>query len=80
MTLEHHTPDRVYPLAEITVTAEHVTPDLTDEFGTLRTNADMVAERDRITPMLQAAPDKTVAFVAEMDMDAPDTEPGAAVI
>ena len=80
LTLEHHTPDRVYPLAEITVTAEHVTPDLADEFGTLRTNADMVAERDRITPMLQAAPDKTVAFVAEMDMDAPDTEPGAAVI
>ena len=80
VTLEHHTPDRVYPLAEITVTAEHVAPDLTDEFGTLRVNADMVAERDRITPMLEAAPDKTVAFVAEMDMDAPDTEPGAAVI
>ena len=62
--------DRVYPLAEITVTAEHVASDLTDEFGTLRTNADMVAERDRITPMLQADPDKSVAFVAEMDMDA----------
>ena len=80
LTLEHHTPDRVYPLAEITVTAEHVTPDLADEFGTLRTNADMVAERDRITPKLEAGPDKTVAFVAEMDMDAPGTEPGAAVI
>ena len=40
----------------------------------------MVAERHRITPRLQADPDKTVAFVAEMDMDAPDTEPGAAVI
>ena len=56
LTLEHHTPDRVYPLAEITVTAEHVTPDLTDEFGTLRINADMVAERDRITPMLAGSP------------------------
>ena len=74
MTLEHRTPDRVYPLAEITVTAEHVTPDLTDQFGILRTNADMVAERARITPMLSADPDKTVAFVAEMDMDAPDTD------
>ncbi len=40
----------------------------------------MVAERDRITPMLDTAPAKTVAFVAEMDMDAPDIEPGAAVI
>lgn len=80
LTLEHHTPDRAYPLAEITVTAEHVTPDLADQFGALRVNADMVAERDRITPMLEAAPDKTVAFVAEMDMDAPDIDPGAAVI
>src|SRR5664279_1239678 len=26
LTLEHHTPDRAYPLAEITVTAAHVTP------------------------------------------------------
>src|SRR6476661_3988777 len=25
LRLEHHTPDRIYPLAEITVTAEHVT-------------------------------------------------------
>ena len=80
LMLEHHTPERVYRLAEITVTAEHVTHDLTEEFGTLRINADMVAERDRITPMLDTAPAKTVAFVAEMDMDAPDTEPGAAVI
>ena len=80
LTLEHHTPDRVYPLAEITVTPGNVAPDLADVFGTLRTNADMVAERDRITPLLDTAPDKTVAFVAEMDMDGPDTEPGATVI
>jgi len=80
LMLEHHTPDRVYPLAEITVTAEHVAPDLTDEFATLRVNADMVAERDRILPKFAADPDKTVAFVAEMDMDTPDTGPGAVVI
>ena len=80
VTLEHHTPDRVYPLAEVTVLAEHVAPDLTGVFGTLRVNADMVAERHRITPMLDAAAAKTVAFVAEMDMDTPDTEPGGAVI
>jgi FtsP/CotA-like multicopper oxidase with cupredoxin domain len=80
LMLEHHTPDRVFPLAEITVSAEHVAPDLTDGFGTLRVNADMVAERGRITPILDSAPDKTVAFVAEMDMDAPSAEPGAVVI
>ena len=78
VTLEHRTPDRVYRLAEITVTAGPVAPDLTDQFGILRSNADMVAERARITAMLSADPDKTVAFVAEMDMDTPDT--GAAVI
>ena len=80
LTLEHHTPDRAYPLAEITVTAAHVTPALADVFGTLRSNADMVAERDRISPMLEADPDKTVAFAAEMDMDAPDIDPGAAIV
>ena len=46
----------------------------------MRINPDMVAERGRVTPMLDTAPDKTVAFVAEMDMDAPDSEHGAAVI
>jgi FtsP/CotA-like multicopper oxidase with cupredoxin domain len=80
VTLEHHTPDKVYPLAEITVTPEHVAPDLTEEFGLLRTNADMVAERDRITSKFEADPDKTVAFVAEMDVDGPDTEVGAEVV
>ena len=78
--LGHHTPDRVCQLAEVTVTAEPVAPDLAGVFGTLRTNADLVDERRRIIPKLQADPDKTVAFVAEMDMDAPDAEPGAAVI
>ncbi|MGS0684279.1 multicopper oxidase domain-containing protein [Nakamurella sp. GG22] len=80
LMLEHHTPDRVYPLAEVTVSGERVTHDLTDDYSFLRVNADMVAERDRITPKLQGDPDKTVAFVAQMDMDEPDTEPGAVVI
>ena len=33
----------------------------------------MVAERKRIQPYLDAAPDKTLAFEAEMEMDSPDT-------
>src|SRR4029079_15889968 len=32
----------------------------------------MAAERERVTPYLAAEPDKTVAFIAEMDMDAPE--------
>ena len=32
----------------------------------------MVAERQRIAPYLAAEPDKTIAFVAEMDMGVPE--------
>ncbi len=74
VTLEHHTPERTYPLAEITVTADPVAPALADQFTTLRTNADMVGERERMAPYLDAAPDKTLAFIAEMDMDDPDVD------
>ena len=73
LSLEHHTPQRTYPLAEITVTADPVPP-LANPFTRLRTNADMSAERERIAPYLDAEPDKTLAFVAEMDLDEPDVD------
>ena len=38
----------------------------------------MAAERERIAPYLAAAPDKTLAFVAEMDMG--DPTPRAPVV
>ena len=38
----------------------------------LRTNRDMVAERERIAPYFDAEPDKTLGFLAEMDMGAPE--------
>jgi FtsP/CotA-like multicopper oxidase with cupredoxin domain len=69
VTVEHHAPDRTYPLAEVTVTADRAAPALVDQFNVLRTNADMVTERDRMTPYLDGEPDKTLAFVAEMNMD-----------
>jgi FtsP/CotA-like multicopper oxidase with cupredoxin domain len=72
LTLEHRTPNRVYPLATIQVSEERAEPSLAAQFDALRTNADMVAERDRIAPYLEAEPDKTVAFIAEMDMGAPE--------
>jgi FtsP/CotA-like multicopper oxidase with cupredoxin domain len=71
LRLEHHTPDRVYPLAAITVGDERAEPSLEEEFQVLRSNPDMVVERERIAPYLDAAPDKSLAFIAEMDMDAP---------
>ena len=68
LTLEHRTPDRVYPLAAISVSEERAEPDLQEEFEVLRTNADLAAERERIAPFLEAEPEKTLAFIAEMDM------------
>ena len=72
LTLEHQTPDRSYRLATIAVTDEPAAPALADQFEVLRTNADLAAERERIAPYLTAPPDKTLAFVAEMDMGAPE--------
>jgi FtsP/CotA-like multicopper oxidase with cupredoxin domain len=70
--LEHHTPGRVYPLARIHVTEDRPEPALGDRFEVLRTNQDMLAERERVADYLDAAPDKTLAFIAEMDMGAPE--------
>jgi FtsP/CotA-like multicopper oxidase with cupredoxin domain len=72
--LEHHTPQRAYPLAAIKVNEEAAAPSLAAHFEVLRTNADMVAERERIAPYVDAEPDKTLAFIAEMDMGAPEAE------
>ena len=68
VTLEHRTPDRSYRLADITVSGDPAQPSLREQFEVLRSNSDMVAERKRIEPYLASAPDKTIAFVAEMDM------------
>ena len=68
MTLEHRTPDRSYRLANITVSGDPAQPSLREQYEVLRSNPDMAAERKRIEPYLASAPDKTVAFVAEMDM------------
>jgi FtsP/CotA-like multicopper oxidase with cupredoxin domain len=74
LTLEHRTPGRTYPLAQIEVSEERVEPPLEADFERLRTNADMAAERERIESYLEAEPDKRLAFIAEMDMGAPEGE------
>jgi FtsP/CotA-like multicopper oxidase with cupredoxin domain len=80
LALEHRTPDRTYPLAAIAVSDEPAEPSLAPEFERFRTNADMVSERERIAPYLEAEPDKTVALVAEMDMGEPDPGSGGTVV
>jgi FtsP/CotA-like multicopper oxidase with cupredoxin domain len=72
ITLEHRTPERVYPLAAIHVSKDRVGESFEEQFEILRTNADMVAERERVAPYLDAEPDKTVGFIAEMEMEAPE--------
>ena len=79
LSLEHRTPDRTYPLAAINVRDEGAEPSFAAEFAELRTTADLAAERDRITPYLDADPHKTLALVAEMDMGEPEVPPGATV-
>jgi FtsP/CotA-like multicopper oxidase with cupredoxin domain/thioredoxin reductase len=68
LLLEHRTPERSYRLASITVGEAPAEPALADDFGTLRTNDDLVAERERAAPYLETPPDKTLAFVGEMDL------------
>ena len=79
LTLEHRTPDRTYKLADITVGEEPATPPLADAFATLRTAPELTAERERLMPLVDAPPDKTLAFQAEMDMGEPDVGEGEAL-
>jgi FtsP/CotA-like multicopper oxidase with cupredoxin domain len=72
LTFEHRTPDRIYRLASISVGEQQAEPSLDTEFEILRVNADMEAERERIVPHVETAPDKTLAFIAEMDMGMPE--------
>jgi FtsP/CotA-like multicopper oxidase with cupredoxin domain len=67
-TLEHRTPDRTYTLATIDVGNEAAEPALGSEFQTLRANPEWTEERERITEYLDVPPDKTLAFVAELDL------------
>jgi FtsP/CotA-like multicopper oxidase with cupredoxin domain len=70
--LEHRTPERTYRLASISVADEQPEQLLAGEFARLRTTPDMTALRERIGPFLTTPPDKTLSFVAEMDMGVPE--------
>ncbi len=80
LALEHRTPDRTYKLADITVSEEHATPWLAGRFATLRTAPELAVERERILPLVEAPPDKTLGFQAEMDMGEPDVGEGEALV
>jgi FtsP/CotA-like multicopper oxidase with cupredoxin domain len=75
LTLEHRTPERTYRLVSIAVTDQQPKSSNADEFADLRTNRDMAEQRKRVEPFLTAPADKTLSFVAEMDMGVPEGVP-----
>ena len=75
--LQHVTPERTYELGRFDVGESSAGPGST-RFEDLRVNQEMTAERERVTGYLDAAPDKTLALVAEMDFD--DPAEGAGVV
>ncbi len=72
--LEHRTPLGRSRLATVTVADAPASPTPMAAFETLRVDAELAALREDIAPLVAAAPDKTIAFVAQMELGAP--EPG----
>jgi FtsP/CotA-like multicopper oxidase with cupredoxin domain len=66
LALEHHTPERTYRLATITVT-EGAPSAGAAQFGQLRRAPELAAEREQLDRWLAAPPDKVLALVAQMD-------------
>ena len=62
------------------MTEDAATPSLAEAFEVLRTDPELAAERERLAPLLDAPPDKTLAFVAEMDMGEPDVGADGALV
>ncbi len=74
LALEHRTPDRTHRLAAITIAGDPASPSYRDRFQELRLDPELAGERARLADVLAAEPDRTVAFVAEMDLGAPEGE------
>ncbi|HEY6707473.1 MAG TPA: multicopper oxidase family protein, partial [Actinomycetota bacterium] len=67
LALEHHTPDRVYRLATITVHEGRAGSSAARAFEQLRRAPELAAERQQLDRWLAAPPDKVLALVAQMD-------------
>jgi len=66
-SLEHRTPDAVYPLGAFTV-AGTATGGAADTFHMLRVDPELTAQRHAIRHDLERPPDKTLAFMARMPL------------
>ncbi|MFN2587044.1 MAG: multicopper oxidase family protein [Actinomycetota bacterium] len=69
--LQHVTPHATYTLSTISVVEPRTRHADAGTFETLRVAPEMAAERRRTDAYLDAPPDKTLALVAEMDVDEP---------
>jgi FtsP/CotA-like multicopper oxidase with cupredoxin domain len=78
--LEHQTPERMYSLAGFDVGEDRAEPSLEEGFAVLRSNPEFAEERAHLHAELAAEPDKTLAFVAEMDMGAPSLAAGEQLV
>jgi FtsP/CotA-like multicopper oxidase with cupredoxin domain len=65
--LEHHTPDRTYRLATVTVAEDGRGSTAVGEFEVLRRAPELEDERRGLDRWLAAPPDKVLALVAQMD-------------
>jgi FtsP/CotA-like multicopper oxidase with cupredoxin domain len=74
LELQHKTPEHTYRLASIIVVDEQPEQSFADEFAYLRSR-DTTVLRERIEPFLEAPPDKTLSFTAEMDLGVPEGVP-----
>jgi FtsP/CotA-like multicopper oxidase with cupredoxin domain len=80
VVLEHRTPERAHLLADIEVAEDRCEPSLEEQFSRLRTNPEFAEERARLGAEIDAEPQKTLAFVAEMDMEAPSLAAGETLV
>jgi FtsP/CotA-like multicopper oxidase with cupredoxin domain len=78
--LEHQTPERTYDLADVHVGEVPAEPSLEDAFAQLRTNPEFAEERAQLAAEIEREPDKTLVFVAEMDMEAPSLGAGEQLV
>ena len=69
--LEHRTPERIYRLATIEVAGDGLAP---AGFDDLRVDQEMTGIRPKLEAILGAAPDRTLALIAEMDLDDAGTD------
>jgi FtsP/CotA-like multicopper oxidase with cupredoxin domain len=68
LALEHHTPDRTYRLATLTVAEDEAGPSAAArEFEVMHRASELEAERQQLDRWLTAPPDKVLALVAQMD-------------